>query len=508
MIGLWDNERHWQQLLSQEGVPVRTAVGNDLSGLSVLVLDQPVDRAGADLVRAWVEKGGCVLTGAGCGRTVWPELIGRRRRLDYILPDDSPLFRNIGVIDLETSGWMVSGRTMPLVLRQGQGYGIILPFEPGAVLSQEGYGPKWFYAETPRFPYEVVASVNRGEVRRLVANSLRHLLAAQGLPYVRLSDVPGPNRSLFGFRIDTDFSPYAQLEITAAAADRAVLVCSWFINTGAHQPFLATLKTRLTGHDVQLHCHTHRVYPDYERNLANFAKGRELLRAAGLKPIGVAAPFGEWNDGLAAALAQLGFEFSSEFCYAYDDLPSRPMTKHGLSPVLQIPVHPICVGRLLRARANERQIFDYFCQVIRRQVARLEPCFLYDHPQRISQFPQLFTELFRYGIERCGGQITIADFAHWWQQREQVRYSVSVEPAAVTITVENPAPDVFVIIEKEGRFARAPLQSGRLALAALDWQPLPEPVTYRRRSRQLRRGKWQLAGHELIRAIRKRLQPG
>ncbi|MEO0079657.1 MAG: hypothetical protein ABIK44_03155 [candidate division WOR-3 bacterium] len=507
MIGLWGNDIYWRQLLIQEGVPFRTGAAGNLTGLKVLVLDRPVDKTAAGLVRKWIEEGGTFLAGAGCAATVVPELVGPRRRLDHILPEASPLFRNIGLIDLRTRGWLLAGRPFPLIHRMGAGHCLILPFEPSSVLSRHTCAPKRFYAENGRFPYEVVSAVSRGEVRRLVVNSLRLLLATQGVPYIHLSYVPALNRGIFGFRIDTDFGPYAQLEATAKIVKNAGLRASWFINTGAHGQFLSFLKPLLDGQDVQLHCHKHVVYKEYQRNLTNFVKGREVMIAAGYQLRGVAAPFGEWNRALDTVFDQLGFLFSSEFCYGYDDLPSRPVTDRGLSRVLQVPVHPICVGRLLRAGADENQIFEYFQDVIELQLARLEPCFLYDHPHRIAQFPELFERLFRYGIERCGGQTTMTEFARWWQLREQVKYAAQAASNLVEITVETPAPDTFITIELEGRFAQMPLQTSRLDLKGVTWRPLPEPVLFGEGLRKLRKATWRLIGHEMIRSLQKKLQP-
>ena len=56
------------------------------------------------------------------------------------------------------------------------------------------------------------------------------------------------------------------------------------------------------------------------------AKRKQLLRNSGFRMQGFAAPFGTWNDELGRAIVDCGFEYSSEFSYDYDNLPSLPQT--------------------------------------------------------------------------------------------------------------------------------------------------------------------------------------
>ena len=523
MITIWDEDLHWQELLSQEGVSFRT--GSRLSGRDVLVLNREPGELHAQRIWHHIESGGGLLAAGVNAAAVWFELRPVARRLRWVAPEgDSPLLRNVGIVDAETRGTHFpeanvgttnSGTRAILATPAGSGYWILLPFEVRKVLSSVASGPKQFPADTPRLPYDTVARTGRGEVRRLVANCLKFLLARKSLPYVHLASVPGglsphgdcPQGSAFAFRVDTDFCPRRELEAVARLADRVGMKFSWYVNVGAHKAHLdlfADLARQ--GHDIQLHCQRHIVYPDYKRNLDNFRRGKEAMDSAGIGPVGVVAPFGEWNAHLNRALERLGFEYSSEFCLAYDDLPFRPVVGERLSKVLQVPVHPICLGRLVAARANAAQMADYFRSVIDLQVARREPCFLYDHPQRIAQFSDLLADVLHYAKERCGSVTTMTEFARWWQRREKFAWSARMSDGQLVIQAKESANDLAVVVEQENRYAVVPAGPGRYSLDALEWHALPEPVRFDPRSLAARKPSLLLHARSLQRTTRKNLQ--
>lgn len=515
MIALWSENPYWQELLRQEGVAFVT--GSRLAGRDVVVLNERPSELHAH--RAWqhTEAGAGLLADGSSAAAVWLESRPKAMRLRWVAPEtDSPLFRNVGIVDLEASGSLPkeanvgftdSGTRAVEANPAGSGYRVLLPFDVTGVLSDTSSGPRQFPAGTPRFPFDTVARVSRGEVRRLVANSLRLLLERKGLPYVYLAPVPGPAASTFAFRVDTDFCPRRELEAVARLADRADMKLSWFVNVGAHRRHLdlfADLARQ--GHDIQLHCLRHSVYPDYKRNFDNFRRGRDAMADAGLNPVGVVAPFGEWNLNLNRAFEELGLEYSSEFCLAYDDLPFRPVVEGRLGKVLQVPVHPICLGRLVAARANEKQIAAYFRSLIDLQVARREPCFLYDHPERIVEFSNLLADVLAYGRERCGAATTMTAYARWWQKREQCKWSATTSDKVLQVAAKADASTVSVVVEQGGSFAVLPAGSGRYDLAELTWRPLPEAIPFNPDSLESRKPSPLLRAKNLHRRVRKNLQ--
>ena len=339
MITLWDENLYCREMLRQEGVSFDS--GSRLSGQDVVILNRKPAELHAQRLWHHIQSGAGLLAAGVNAAAAWLELRPVSRRVRWIAPGgDSPLFRNVGIVDIESRGALLpnanagttdSDAKAILATKAGHGFCILLPFEVGKTLTSVASGAKQFPADMPRFPYDTVARVSRGEVRRLVANCLRLLLERKGLPYVHLASVPAASRqspSTFALRVDTDFGPRQDLEAVARLADRVGMKFSWFVNVGKHKAHLdlfADLARQ--GHDIQLHCQRHTVYPDYRRNLDNFRQARDAMADAGIVPVGVVAPFGEWNPNLNHAFEELGFEYSSEFCVAYDDLPFRPVVK-------------------------------------------------------------------------------------------------------------------------------------------------------------------------------------
>jgi len=515
MICLWDENPLWHELLKQVGVSFSS--GSRVSGRAVIILDREPDVLRAHSIWEHVQSGGCLLAPAANAAAVWPELRLTPGRLRWIAADgDSPLFRNIGIVDLQTRGSRIRtanvgvtdyGGKALLAAPFGRGFGVMLPFRVAAALAGAGSGPKQFPADTPRLPYDTVARPSRGEVRRLIANCLRYLLAQKDLPFVHLPYVPGPGPGALMFRVDTDFGPRRDLEAVARLAERVGMKFSWFVNVGAHGAHLdlfADLARQ--GHDVQLHCQTHTVYPDYKRNLDNYRQGKDLMAAAGIPPVGVVAPFGEWNPNLNRALEHLGFEYSSEFCLAYDDLPFRPLVAGRLSNVLQVPVHPICLGRLIAARATPKQMASYLCSVIDLQIARQEPCLLYDHPERIARHSDLLADVLQYGNERCGMTTTMTQFARWWRRREQFDWTARYSSKDIDIHASAGRDDLAIVVERDGRSAVLPAGPGKYPLTALPWRALPEPVRFDPRDLAARAPSLLLQARSLHRKARKTLR--
>jgi len=516
MIGLLGSDRHWLGILRQEGVCPAADSLSETARLSVLVLDRVPSEKEIPVVLEYVRAGGAVLAGARAAARVWPELRPSHQRIRYLLTDGSPFFDNVGLVDLDTAGWQLpdarygltdSGRPALVASQIARGWLVVLPFEPATVLADAASRPRRFFANTPRFPSETVSKVGRGEVRRLLANCLRWLLNQQGLPYVHLAYVPSGRAGVLGLRVDTDSGARAELEATAELARQTDMKFSWYVNVGRHRDDLDFFNgLARAGHDVGLHCLNHAVSRDYLRNRADFGQAWQAMKDAGLDPVGAAAPYGEWSPSLQRVYSELGFACSSEFSLAYDDLPSRPGGEAGPGRVLQVPVHPICTGRLLAARAVKPEVVRYFQGYVETQVARQEPCLLYDHPVHLVQAFDTWRELLEYCRTRCGAWTTLAELARFWQRREMVKLEVGATRDRVSIAVEEPAEDCPVVVELAGQQVVLPPASGEYLLDDLAWVERPAPVGFDPLLAQTRRPSVVFEVRELRRRLLKHLQ--
>ncbi|MGQ9678935.1 MAG: hypothetical protein ACUVUD_06635 [bacterium] len=412
------------------------------------------------------------------------KLKAKLKRVKYIIPDNNGLIEIVGIVDINSrlvipvAANLGSDDTGQKVIYYGEienrGKILIIPLNLTELLKHRGSKPKKFWTRTLRFPYEDVAITDRGGIRRLISAYIKQFAQTANLPFIKLSCVPGAFMSMFGFRVDTDFSSPSLIEKAVRLAEKVQMRWTWFVTTEDSLLRLKSIIKIIAAHDVQLHCNHHLVYPDLHRNKMNLLKGKEILNQIGIIPVGAAAPFGVWNENLQRALEELGFKYSSEFGYSYDDIPGRPLVNGKLSSVLQIPVHPISLGRLAEMKLSRKDIFEYYRQIIDLQCARGEPCFLYDHPKWIVHYYDVLKDVLEYGVERCGSWSTFTDYYRWWEIRESVSYEIKIEEEGFNLIVKGECPDAtYLTVEHDKHISFVPLKTQWIDLKELKWIEVP-----------------------------------
>ncbi len=280
---------------------------------------------------------------------------------------------------------------------------------------------------------EEIAQVDQRAVRRRVLDLLREAIERAGGVWVTMSAYPFPYRSALNFRIDYDQFDAADFHATLDTIAGYEDATSHFVNAAAYLSHDDALR-RLAGLDVGSHGYHHHTYRTVEENFANIQRGIKTLEALGFEPSGFVAPGGRFNRNLLRAMDRLGVSHSSEFALAYDELPFFPED----SNVLQIPIHPICLGLFLenvnadgpRAAAATQQIVrtavDYFRQTARGKYRHGEPVFLYGHPTgRLGRYPQVLRAVFDTADEFGAiWKTTLSEFAAWWRARAEVQLRV------------------------------------------------------------------------------------
>uniref|UniRef100_A0A7C6EDN0 NodB homology domain-containing protein n=1 Tax=candidate division WOR-3 bacterium TaxID=2052148 RepID=A0A7C6EDN0_UNCW3 len=503
----------WTRILDQERVNYQyiTELTN-LNQLGVIIIARGLQSQEASIIRNYLTNGGRVLTDFIRLKTLLSDFHYSPTKFRYIIPTlRSPLFLNVNSIDIGQQGLAVNDERPNLYSQTyGKGKIIALPFSLDLAFSNTRTQPKFFYYPSKtKLPYEQVACVSRGELRRLVVNCLRQLLFEQGCYYVHLWYYPNRFNTCFTFRVDTDFSPFPEIGSVLKLAEENKLSFTWFINTRAQAKDLAKFSSwQRSGQDIQLHCFQHNVFPDYARNYANLSRGKDALWAVGIKPIGFAGPFGEWNENLASGLEALDFKYSSEFGLGYDDLPFYPVVKGKKSNVLQIPIHPICVGRLLQAGFNFNEIFLYFKHYINSHYAMREPIMIYDHPHRINQMLQLFDTLFKWIKSMKDIWLTnFTQFMEWWKQRESVNYDTIIQNGQIEISTKDEDKTFFLhIIRPSGDETFIPLRNGSYSLDQLTWTKPPQPIILADGIERIRKGELMLRIKELVNTWHRRLK--
>lgn len=517
MIGLLGRDLVWQELLLQVGVPHFCDCAERLDRIKVLILDRAPERNELDELRRYADRGGGILSFAGNITQLWPEVRLFRRKLAYLLPDSSDLFQNVGIVDLDTVGLIPSGANLGLtpagtsaVLagRHKTAPVVLLPFDPAKVLRNRTALARVFPAGTSRPVFETVSRTSRGEVRRLIANALRRLCSSRGIPYLHLAYVP-EGISGFGVRMDTDASPLGSVQAVARTATGSGMRFSWYIHVQAAGRDLPVLvRDVLSGQDIQLHCFEHRVYPDYESNSADISEGLRQLKQTGVNPLAVVAPYGQWTEEWSRAVADAGLTYTSEFSVGYDDVPFRPLVQGRRSTVLQVPVHPICLGRLAAACASEEQMYSYMRSLIDRQVARQEPCFIYDHPTGAQKYEQVWRQILFYGLTRCGRELNLSDYAKWWAGRESAQVNLRQESDGLEIEVRELDASLRYVVEREDSWAEFKLRPGKVRFSNLTWHRREVAKFDQTQLRRARRANLRVKYQEALRASWRRNSRG
>ena len=221
---------------------------------------------------------------------------------------------------------------------------------------------KRFYANRLELPSEQVSKVSKHKVRKIVQQLIEELHHQQNLPFVHKWFFPRNAQNMFIFRIDTDFCSQSDADEMYKICRQNNISATWFLDTDSDNK----LKNYASMEDQELaiHCDKHIVYNSFEDNYDNNQRADNRLKRCGINGIGFAAPFGEWNTSLDKALQKLELEYSSEFALNYDDLPFYPNNNNKFSSVLQIPIHPISLGRLRRSHFTEDEMLQYFLGII------------------------------------------------------------------------------------------------------------------------------------------------
>ncbi|HWB13261.1 MAG TPA: DUF2334 domain-containing protein [Pirellulales bacterium] len=329
---------------------------------------------------------------------------------------------------------------------------------------------------------ETVARVDQAAVRKRLLSDLRTLVESAGGVWMRLSAYPHPYRTAFNFRLDHDQYDAHDFQATLSAIEGHEHAISHYVCAATHARHGDAL-ARLRGAHVGSHGWWHHTYREQSDNATNIRRGIDCLRACGLNPTGFAAPHGRFHRNLLAALEELAVTHSSEFGLAYDDLPFFP----SQSNVLQIPIHPICLGICLDAarRIPCRPISDaeaaestleHWQTVASEKHRAGEPIFFYGHPDgRVGQFPHVLRELLETVSQLPGTWCTtLAAFEDWWRARSGVRLEVVRRDDQVQVTARGLPSGYRCALEchRGQEMAIVELENQRMSFsdAALSWQ--------------------------------------
>lgn len=515
--GITDITPEWEILLRQIGLPVEKTGPDeppDPAEMPVLIVSGPRPAgASRERIRDYVQAGGAALIEADLAKTILGTAT-RRRFIKYLNPADEALFAGAGLCDLTPVRRRVaegaeylpdqSGLKTLAVAQIGKGIALIAPSGFCAALRSYQSRRKNFPGlPGERFPSERVSRVAKGSIRRIIQKALKYIYHYRGLPFLHLWPIPGGAATAFGFRVDTDFgSREAVKELYHVCRDYEI-PAAWFVETQSAAGWIDEY-AGMQGQEIGYHCYRHRVFPDYRGNRADIEKGLGILRSVGIRPQGYAAPFGEWHPALGKAIQDLGFQYSSEFAAGYDDLPFYPWPgerfpseEGAFSTVLQVPIHPVSIGRLRLAGYREpEKMAEYYRQVIIEKIIQQDPVFFYHHPGH--RHFEVIARVFKEIRERNIPVLSPGEYARWWKKRGALHWEAHFENGQLNFASNGDNESVWVCAAfPGGEIYLAPIAAKTLDKARRP--DTPEEVSLLQRdARLLRQYHWRMLAGDIL----------
>jgi hypothetical protein len=474
----------WEILLRQIGVSYEMYNGENLSKLSeyaVCIVTDSVNSNYLDNIKDYVDDGGNII----CSSWVLQQIIEIKTissKIAYLVPDASGIFNDSELIDIfckiqipDGANLLKTNTRLNSVYRCkiGDGNIVAFPFDISRTILKVQSKKKSFYSNNQRLPYEMVSSVSKGILRRFIFNTVEYLFHSKKLPFVHLWYYPRSARSIFSFRIDTDYGSQQQIESLYQLSLKHNIPFTWFVDVGSQKEWINYF-AQMTGQEIGLHCYEHKVHDSYADNYQNIGKALDIMVNAGINPKGFAAPFGRWNGSLTQAIRDHNFYYSSEFAYDYDNLPSYTVLNENPTSVLQVPIHPICIGSLRRQGFLGEEMALYFRQQVDKKLQLNEPIIFYHHPTHNRL--EVIENILNYVKSKSLKIMKMKDYAGWWMERDKIEMKIDFEKGNLKISGENISDEVYIrITTEDGRETTSPI-SEIIDLSRLSFIAKPAPI--------------------------------
>ncbi len=423
-IGLVRYEPAWEMVLRQIGIPFSVLSDSSvlLNEFSVIIVNSTMDVRQQAGIEDFILRGGSVLYTTNSADAISDRTVSRSI-VRSLPPSKNDSYQFHGILDLHSRVAFFHNNDFVEIVQNGDGWKAYLGIDIDIILSI-GSTRKNFFRNSGRMPNETVAKRSKGTLRQLIFSLLRTLHHLQQIPFVHQWYYPGSEPTIFTMRIDSDKGSQEQVEEIYALSEANAVPTTWFLDVKSHESWLSYFQ-KFAHQEIGLHCYEHLLHRSALLNKDNFGKALSLLRIHSLEPKGITAPTGEWNNEYADAIESLGFQYSSEFSFDYENLPSYPFTNGRFFPILQIPIHPVCIGTMLRARMNDEEMISYYRSIVDTNYLLNEPICLYHHPTHGHN--NVFEEVFRYINERKILKLTYTQYSEWWKRRNsnpgRLRYS-------------------------------------------------------------------------------------
>ena len=414
-ISLIGKSPGWQNVLNQVGASwsvLKHTTDLDFTNSSCVIINKRLNRDESSDLEKYLHDGGAVIDANGGLSGVTP--YQKKLKIIDSLNEPDKRFNHICEISLSKASKifpnseLLSG-TVHFDVKVNRCYAFI------------GIDPEQFFSgykkNQTRFPHSKHPTVSERAsdsssfpFAQLILQILIILHNKSGLPFVHKWWHPHKDKQLFTFRIDTDYGTDETTEPLIALLNKYQVPATWFLDVSEQENFDTG---RLSAHngEAALHCYDHIEFREKDQIIDDIWKGLKFFQRNNLMPAGYAAPYGNWSDQLQSAIDESEFDYSSEFCYDFDSLPSFPAE----SSVLQIPIHPVSIGTLKRFKYSPEMMTRYFEEQIQLKAHQNQPLNLYHHPndENLPVLEEIFKKLNSQDYQK----MTYSEYSDWWKKR-------------------------------------------------------------------------------------------
>jgi hypothetical protein len=413
-IGLIRYEPSWELLFRQIGISWKIiSEENLIENYSVIIVNEDIELSINLIIDSYVAEGGTVLYTSTALHNNHSKVI-KKKYIASLPPVRNTLYSIYGILDIYEQCLIFSNNDIVEIESSGNGYKAYLGIPCNIVLSSDSQR-KNFPSDSLRMPNEIVSRRTKGTFRQLVFSLFVHLHQIQDIPFLHKWYYPNGSPTIFTFRIDSDKGTQEQVEEIYQLSEKYSIPTTWFLDVKSHESWIGYFK-KFISQEIAVHCYEHSISQNKEINSDNFLKAKTILNQTGINVEGFSGPTGMWNESLASTIEGLGFDYSSEFGFDYDNLPSFPFYSGRFSQIPQLPIHPICIGSMLRAHMTDDEMISYFKKIIDRNYVLKEPICLYHHPTH--RHNKVFEEIFSYIQIKKISPMSYSDYASWWKKRD------------------------------------------------------------------------------------------
>jgi hypothetical protein len=469
LVGLLKYEPGWETLLNQIGTPwetIKSLPEISPSSYSIIIINKVPEKNEKEIIERFLSNGGSILTEFKSGKIFIKEKL-RRKKISSLLPSENQ-FQTFDLLDIYNR-CIIKGNEAVTVLKSGDSGTIAqIPFPVNEVFTRVIAKRKNFYFTSERLPNEIVRLQSLGAVRRLIFSVIEYLHHIRGFPFIHKWFFPGNASSVFTFRMDSDKGSQDEIEALYKLFDRYDIPAVWFLDVKSHESWIKYFQ-KFYNQEIGIHCYEHLSFKSFEKNFNNFLRAAEILKQNNIEYKGFAAPNGKWNYSINEAGEKIGFSYSSEFGFDYDNFPSYPWISERFSSILQLPVHPVCAGSMRRVQFSKNQMIDYFTRYIDKQITLSEPVCLYHHPTH--HYNDVFESVFGYINRQNIIKFSYSQYSGWWKKRlsPELKFTWDSMLQNLYAEISNGDRDVWYRISTpNSKETISPLNNGEFSLSSFN----------------------------------------